>query len=156
MATETAAVCQHDAHVFTPLRPGWEPDEQTPCDCGTVSWGEHARAGIRAKVEASLAAEADKRRTPPAPGPNPEICNAVHPTQGICGGAMSMAIKGRRTGLWIRTCRECLATTGTTEAPAYTERQAPHILPTPGEMFTPIETLWHEELDARARQVGSE
>lgn len=152
-----ATTCLNGQHAFTPLRQGWEPDAATPCDCGVVSWAEHVRAGLRAKVEASLAAEARKRRTPPAPGPDPEICNAVHPTQGICGGPMSPPHKGPRTGIWIRTCRDCLSTTGTTEPPAWVLRRTAFELPVPGPMFTPIETIarpTRHEFDARQRQSG--
>lgn len=148
-------------HVFTALYPGWEPDDATPCDCGCVSWGEERRARLRKATEAGLAREADKRRTPPAPGPDPDLCNAPHPSTGICGGRMSPPIRGTRTGLWLRTCRDCMQTTGTTEAPANTKDRVPIGFARTGEIpFTTMETIARrtsQDLrDARQRHAGSD
>lgn len=34
-------------HVWTPLWPRWEPIDDTPCDCGVVSFGEYSRQQLR-------------------------------------------------------------------------------------------------------------
>jgi hypothetical protein len=136
------AVCRHDGHVFSPLSDSWEPDDATPCDCGAISWAEHVRVGLRASVDASLAREGATRRRPTAPGPNPEMCNAPHPTKGVCGGPMSQAVKGRRTGFWMRTCCTCQATTGTLDPPANVGDRGPIVYAYPGELpMSGFETL---------------
>lgn len=146
-------------HMFSELYPGWKPDDATPCDCGAVSWGDERRARLRKATEAGLAREAQKRRRIAAPGPDPNVCNAAHPTRGICGGRMSTPIRGPRTGLWLRTCVECLRTTGTTDAPPNVGDRGPIGFARAGDLpFTTMETIARRTVedirDARQRQTG--
>lgn len=81
------------------------------------------------------------------PGPDPNIC--------ACGGPMSPPIKGRQTGLWIRTCRECFKATATTDAPPANVEFRQSWLPTPGPMFSGIETISRGKPFARVGTVAS-
>lgn len=148
MSTTTTATCQPGAHVFTPLYPGWEPDDQTPCDCLSQSWAEARKERLRAWTEAGVAKEAGKRREPRPPGPNPDVCNVVNPATGeVCGGRMSPPHRRDGSEYWMRTCKVCVESTGTKERPAFIYSH-PVIVMHAGELpFTSTERLARRPLD---------
>lgn len=68
-----------------------------------------------------------------SPGPDPTVCE-------VCGGRMLPPIQGRRTGLWIRSCRDCGDQTHTREAPP--TQRAPTLPPRAGMLpFEPFDRV---------------
>ena len=156
----TTAICQDDAHVFTPLYPGWEPDAQTPCECGAVSYRQHQIAQLKAHTQAGIEREAQRRHDGRAPGPDVTVCED-------CGGRMSPPKRGRR-GQWVRCCTTptCRCFTHTFETPPNLEPRGPVGFARRGDLpFTSLDTITRRPLDdvaneayrdVRQRQAGSD